>query len=81
MSQTSANVDANSTPPAYVIEVERLDDTDELNGWEKWGLEDIMHRLNSADWRFCVSASGPFGEVVFLKLLEAANNPNIPFEK
>ena len=34
MSQTSANVDANSTPPTYVIEVERLGDAEELNGWE-----------------------------------------------
>ena len=87
ISQTSAEINANINPPACVIKVRMRDPEDRtpeyeelLNGWEKWGLEDIMHRLNSADWRFCVSASGPFGEVVFLKLLEAANNPNIPFE-
>lgn len=87
VSQTSAEINAHINPPACVIKVRMRDPEDRtpeyeelLNGWEKWGLEDIMHRLNSADWRFCVSASGPFGEVVFLKLLEAANNPNIPFE-
>ena len=32
------------------------------------------------NWRFCLSASGYFGEIVFLKLLEAANNSNISFE-
>ena len=32
------------------------------------------------NWRFCLSASGYFGEIVFLKLLEAAHNSNISFE-
>lgn len=55
-------------------------DVELLNGWKEWSLEDIIHRLNSTKWSACLGASGPFGEIVFLKLLEAANNPNIPFE-
>ena len=45
MSQTSADANANSTPPAYVIEVERLDDAEELNGWGKWSLKDVIKVL------------------------------------
>ena len=51
-----------------------------LRGWEKWSLKDIIPIFNSANWRFCLSASGYFGEIVFLKLLEGANNQNISFE-
>ena len=51
-----------------------------LKGWEKWSLNDIIPIFNSVNWRFCLSASGYFGEIVFLKLLEAANNSNISFE-
>ena len=51
-----------------------------MNGWEKWSLEDIIPIFNSANWRLCLAASGYFGEIVFLKLCEVSNNPNIPFE-
>ena len=77
----------NSNPPACVLKVRMRNpddftsaDVELLNGWKEWSLEDIIHRLNSAKWSACLGASGPFGEIVFLKLLEAANNPNIPFE-
>ena len=87
MSQTSGEINANTNPPAFVLMVgmRNPDDfTSEgavlLNDWKEWSLEDIIHRLNSAKWSVCLGASGPFGEIVFLKLLEAANNPNIPFE-
>lgn len=77
----------NSNPPACVLKVRMRNpddftsaDVELLNGWKEWSLEDIIHRLNSAKWSTCLGASGPFGEIVFLKLLEAANNPNIPFE-
>ena len=43
-------------------------------------MKNIIPIFNSADWRFLLAASGYFGEIVFLKLLEAANNPNIPFK-
>ena len=77
----------NSNPPACVLKVRMRNpddftsaDVELLNGWKEWSLEDIIHRLNSTKWSVCLGASGPFGEIVFLKLLEAANNPNIPFE-
>ena len=77
----------NSNPPACVLKVRMRnpddftsEDAELLKGWKEWSLEDIIHRLNSAKWSACLGASGPFGEIVFLKLLEAANNPNIPFE-
>ena len=77
----------NTNPSARVLKV-RMRNPDDftseeaelLNGWKEWSLEDIIHRLNSAKWSICLGVSGPFGEIVFLKLLEAANNPNIPFE-
>ena len=77
MSQTSAEMNANTNPPEYVISIhinkEYLMPEDEafLNGWEKWSLEDIIPIFNSANWRFRLAASGYFGEIVFLKLLEA----------
>ncbi len=51
-----------------------------LKDWEKWSLEDIIPIFNSKNWKFRLAASGYFGEIIFLKLLEAANNPNIHFE-
>ena len=87
MSQTSAEINANTYPLTHVIDIrinkEYLGTTQSeelLKGWEKWSLNDIIPIFNSANWRFCLSASGYFGEIVFLKLLEAANNPNISFE-
>jgi len=86
ISQTSAEINANTNPPDHVISIhinkEYLMPEDEafLNGWEKWSLDDIISIFNSANWRFRLAASGYFGEIVFLKLLEAANNPNITFE-
>ena len=86
MPQTSAEMNANNNSPRNVISIhinkEYLMPEDEkfLNGWEKWSLKDIIAIFNSANWRFRLAASGYFGEIVFLKLLEAANNPNIPFE-
>ena len=56
------------------------EDEELMNSWKEWSLEDIIHRLNSTNWSVCLGASGPFWEIVFLKLLEAANNSNIPFE-
>ena len=87
MSQTNAEKSPNTIPLSHVIDIrinqEYLGTTeskDLLRGWEKWSLKDIIPIFNSAIWRFCLSASGYFGEIVFLKLLEGANNQNISFE-
>ena len=86
MSQTIEEINVNTNPPTHIINIyinkEYLNPEDEtfLNGWEKWSLEDIIPIFKCADWRFRLPASGYFGEIVFLKFMEAANNPNIPFE-
>jgi len=80
MSQTNANVDANSTPPAYVIEVERVDDAEELNGWEKWSLEDVIRVLKDMTKEWYGVRAVDMGSILLYKLLEAAADPNVPFE-
>jgi hypothetical protein len=80
MSQTSANVNANSTPPAYVIEVERLDDAEELNGWEKWSLKDVIRVLKDMTKEWYGVRAMDMGNILLYKLLEAAADPNVPFE-
>ena len=87
MSQKNAEISSNTNHLAQVIDIrinkEYLGTTQSeelLKGWENWSLNDIIPIFNSANWRFCLSASGYFGEIVFLKLLEAANNPNISFK-
>ena len=87
MSQKSSEINANTNPSSHVINIninkEYLTPNAEafLNGWEKWSLENIIPIFKSAeDWKFLLAASGYFGEIVFLKLLEAAKNPNISFE-
>ena len=78
MSQTSAEMNANTNPPEYVInfqinkEVLTPKSKALLDGWEKWSLNDIISALNYTNWRFCVDESEYFGEIVFLKLLEAS---------
>ena len=80
MSQTSANVDANSTPPTYVIEVERLGDAEELNGWEKWSLKDVIRVLEDMTKKWYGGSAVDMGSILLYKLLEAAADPNVPFE-
>ncbi len=83
MSQTSANVDAN--PPAY-MEV-RIDkdcgDIGLLDGWENWSLEDVIRTIESM--KKTEEKYGPLaaclGQIVFNKLLKAADDPNVPFER
>ena len=80
MSQTSTDVNPNSTPPAYVIEVERLDDAEELNGWEKWSLKDVIRVLKDMTKEWYGVRAMDMGNILLYKLLEAAADPNVPFE-
>ena len=85
MSQTSANVDANVNPVyADVVKVATFElltevDTPEMfKGWKNWSLQDIVRILkdsSSYGWGAVV-----MGNIVFRKLLEAAADPNVPFE-
>ena len=85
MSQTSANVDANVNPVyADVVKVTTIEKLSEIDlpemfdGWENWSLQDIVRILKdsrSYGWGAVV-----MGNIVFRKLLEAAADPNVPFE-
>ena len=80
ISQTSANVNANSTPPAYMIEVERLDHAEVLNGWEKWSLKDVIRVLKDMTKEWYAVTAIDMGNILLYKLLEVAADPNVPFE-
>ena len=85
MSSTSANVDTNvnqiNVDVIKVTTVEELSKSDfpeMFEGWENWSLQDIVRILKdmkSYGWGAVV-----MGNIVFRKLLEAAADPNVPFE-
>jgi len=85
MSQKSANVDTNvnqiNVDVIKVTTVEELSESDfpeMFEGWENWSLQDIVRILKdmkSYGWGAVV-----MGNIVFRKLLEAAADPNVPFE-
>ena len=85
MSSTSANVDTNvnqiNVDVIKVTTVEKLSESDfpeMFEGWENWSLQDIVRILKdmkSYGWGAVV-----MGNIVFRKLLEAAADPNVPFE-
>ena len=87
MSQKSAEINSNANPPVAAIDVhidkehftpraKKL-----LNGWGDWSLEDIVRIISSTKWQSYLSEAGYIGKIIFLKLLEVENNPNIPFEQ
>ena len=89
MSQTSANVDANVNPVyADVIKVklsEFLKEPDDLRmfeGWRNWSLQDIVKMLKDMAKPGEVHGvtAVVMGNIVLRKLLEAAADPNVPFE-
>ena len=85
MSSTSANMDTNvnqiNVDVIKVTTVEELRESDfpeMFEGWENWSLQDIVRILKdmkSYGWGAVV-----MGNIVFRKLLEAAADPNVPFE-
>lgn len=86
ISETSEEVNANTNPPVSIdVNINKKYITpweeDLLNGWGNWSLEDIVHILRSTRWSLYLNAAGYIWKIIFLKLLEAANNRNIPFEQ
>ena len=85
MSQKSADLDTNvnqiNVDVIKVTTVEELSESDfpeMFEGWENWSLQDIVRILKdmkSYGWGAVV-----MGNIVFRKLLEAAADPNVPFE-
>ena len=89
MSQTSADVNANVNPVyADVIQVKlsellgKSDDPEMFKGWRNWSLQDIVRILKDmAKPGECHGlAAVVMGNIVLRKLLEAAADPNVPFE-
>ena len=86
MSQTSVNVDANVNPVyADVIQVEfsqNSDDPEMVRNWMDWSLKDIIKILKDMvkPGKCYGTTANEVGNIVFRKLLEAAADPNVPFE-
>ena len=88
ISSTSANVDANINPVyADVIQVrfELLGESGDhgmFKGWRNWSLQDIVRILKyMAKPGECHGLTAVvMGNIVLPKLLEAAADPNVPFE-
>ena len=89
MSQTSANVNANVNPVyADVVKVATFElltevDTPEMfKGWKNWSLQDIVRILKdmAKPGEGHGLAAVVIGNIVLRKLLEAAADPNVPFE-
>ena len=85
MSSTSANVDTNvnqiNVDVIKVTTVEELSESDfpeMFEGWENWSLQDILRILK--DMKSHGLGAVVMGNIVFRKLLEAAADPNVPFE-
>ena len=84
MSQISANVNANGTPVyADIVKVQLHEDSIEMvRDWKNWSLKDIIRVLKDMvkDESTYEITGVEVGNIVFYKLLEAAADPNVPFE-
>ena len=89
MSSTNANVDVNVNPVnADVVKVttfELLSECDlpeMFKGWRNWSLQDIVRILKdmTKPEKYHGVTGFAMGNIVFRKLLEAAADPNVPFE-
>ena len=86
ISSTSADVNANVNPVyADVIKVDLIDNSDDpemVKDWRNWTLQDIVRILKDMAKPEEVHGTTALvmGNIVFRKLLEAAADPNVPFE-
>ena len=86
ISSTSTYVNTNVNPVnADVIKVELVDKSDEpelVKDWRNWTLQDIVRILKdmAKPEKYYGVTAVEVGNIVFRKLLEAAANPNVPFE-
>ena len=83
-SQTNEVLNSNTNPQAVIdvnINIELMTSMDEnlSEGWGNWSLEDMVRIICSTNWELYLASAGYIGKIIFLKLLEAANNQNIPF--
>ena len=61
-----------------VEELSECDFPEMFDGWENWSLQDIVRILK--DMKSYGLGAVVMGNIVFRKLLEAATDPNVPFE-
>ena len=87
MSSTSTDVNANVNPVnADAVKVDLMDnnsdDSEMVKDWRNWTLQDIVRILRDmAKPEKCYGITAVvMGNIVFHKLLEAAADPNVPFE-
>ena len=87
MSSTSTDVNANVNPVyADAVKVDLMDnnsdDSEMVKDWRNWTLQDIVRILRDmAKPEKCYGVTAVvMGNIVFRKLLEAAADPNVPFE-
>ena len=87
MSSTSTDVNANVNPVyTNVVKVDLMDnnsdDPEIVKDWRNWTLQDIVRILRDmAKPEKCYGVTAVvMGNIVFRKLLEAAADPNVPFE-
>ena len=82
MSQTSANVKPVNADVIKVDLSDKSDDPEMVKDWRNWTLQDIVRILRDmAKPEKCYGVTAvEVGNIVFHKLLEAAADPNVPFE-
>ena len=87
MSSTSTDVNANVNPVyTDAVKVDLMDnnsdDPEMVKDWRNWTLQDIVRILRDmAKPEKCYGITAVvMGNIVFRKLLEAAADPNVPFE-
>ncbi len=81
---TPTNADADLTTTAHQAEIRTVQYWDgNLEGHENWTLEDIIRIHKTARKGLCpydILTAWNLGEIIFNKLLEAANDPKVSFE-
>ena len=63
-----------------MIEVKGLDDAEELNGWEKRSLKDVIRVLKDMTKGYYGVEAIDMGSILLYKRSEAAADPNVPFK-
>ena len=63
-----------------MVEVELHSNAEELKGWEKWPLKDVIRVLKDMTKEWYGVEAMDMGSILLYKLLEAAAAPNVPFK-
>ena len=81
MPSKNSQMNANTNPPTHIIQVHIYEDSlDVINGWENWSLKDVIKILKNMFKKEYSLTGAEVDNILFYKLLEAVEDPNIPFE-